>query len=203
MDIHKYIYQKENAISLELCKEIIELYESMPNKYFGHTASGIQRNIKNTIDYNIPIKSSKWATKYEYDLWKNISNLLLKTLNNNIEKYLNDISMCYEYPNYKNIFVDTLLMHKYESGCGEYKVHTDNECKNLENNIPVDRIVTFIFYINDVYEGGETEIWKNTKIIPKAGKLLLFPACWTFPHAGKMPISNNNYIITGWFYKMN
>lgn len=202
MDIHKYIYQKENAISLELCKEIIDLYESMPNKYYGHTASGYKKNIKNTTDYNIPMKTSKWAPQYEYEIWENISNLLLKTLNSNINKYLNNINMCYKYPNYNNIYIDTLLMHRYEKGCGEYKIHTDNACKIVEN-VPVDRIVTFIFYINDVYEGGETELWNSIKIIPKAGKLLLFPACWTFPHCGKMPISNNKYIITGWFYKTN
>ena len=170
----------------------------MPNKYNGNTGSGYKKHIKNTTDYNIPMKTSKRTSLYEYDIWKNISNLLLKTLNNNINKYFNNINN----PHYKNIFIDTLLMHKYEKGCGEYKIHTDNACKIIEN-VVVDRIVTFIFYINDVYEGGETEIWNNTKIIPKAGKLLLFPACWTFPHCGKMPISNNKYIITGWFYKTN
>jgi hypothetical protein len=32
------------------------------------------------------------------------------------------------------------------------------------------------------------------------GKLLLFPASWVFPHRGKMPISEDKYIVTGWFH---
>jgi hypothetical protein len=35
-------------------------------------------------------------------------------------------------------------------------------------------------------------------IKPKSGKLLIFPACWTYPHRGTMPISDDKYIITGW-----
>ena len=33
---------------------------------------------------------------------------------------------------------------------------------------------------------------------PKQGSLLLFPATWTYPYSGSMPISNDKYIITGW-----
>ena len=62
-------------------------------------------------------------------------------------------------------------------------------------------VITYIFYLNDVEEGGETEIRRKCKIKSKAGKLLLFPSCWTFPHRGVMPISDNKYIITGWLYQ--
>ena len=59
---------------------------------------------------------------------------------------------------------------------------------------------TYLWYLNTVIEGGETVFWDSYKIKPEAGKIVLFPACWTFPHTGKMPISNDKYIITGWIY---
>jgi hypothetical protein len=62
--------------------------------------------------------------------------------------------------------------------------------------------LTYIWYLNDVNEGGETIIWDNHKIKPTTGKLLLFPATWTYPHSGLMPISNDKYIITGWIYQL-
>jgi hypothetical protein len=60
------------------------------------------------------------------------------------------------------------------------------------------RFITFIWYINDVNIGGETEFIDGTKILPKQGKLLMFPSSWTYTHRGNMPISSDKYIIVGW-----
>ena len=63
------------------------------------------------------------------------------------------------------------------------------------------RVLTYLFYLNDVDEGGETEFYGgDIKIKPKQGKMILFPSSWTYPHSGKMPVSSNKYIITGWIY---
>jgi len=62
------------------------------------------------------------------------------------------------------------------------------------------RMLTFLWYINDVEEGGETQFWKNVKIKPTVGKLVLFPASWTYPHKANIPISHDKYVITGWIY---
>ena len=62
------------------------------------------------------------------------------------------------------------------------------------------RVITFLWYLNTVEEGGETELLGSVNIKPERGKLLLFPASWTFPHRGKMPISHDKYIVTGWFH---
>jgi hypothetical protein len=64
-----------------------------------------------------------------------------------------------------------------------------------------NRIITYLWYLNDVEEGGETDFPDiNIKVKPETGKLVLFPATWDFPHCGKMPISSNKYIVTGWLY---
>jgi hypothetical protein len=55
--------------------------------------------------------------------------------------------------------------------------------------------------LNDVIEGGETDFFAgDIKIRPKKGTLIFFPSSWTYPHSGKMPMSSNKYIITGWLY---
>lgn len=59
------------------------------------------------------------------------------------------------------------------------------------------RFLSFIWYLNDVEIGGETE-FLNGKVTPSTGKIVLFPATWTYLHKGCMPISNDKYIITGW-----
>ena len=60
--------------------------------------------------------------------------------------------------------------------------------------------MAYILYLNDVDEGGETHIIfdkKDINIKPEAGKLLIFPANFCFPHEGKKPISNSKYILVG------
>jgi hypothetical protein len=54
--------------------------------------------------------------------------------------------------------------------------------------------------LNDVQDGGET-IFMNCKIKPKKGRLLIFPSTWTYIHGGNIPISNDKYILTGWYYR--
>jgi len=67
------------------------------------------------------------------------------------------------------------------------------------DNQATGRIITFIWYLNNVEEGGET-LFEDFKIKPMEGSLLFFPATWTYPHSGAMPTSNDKYIITGWIY---
>ena len=90
------------------------------------------------------------------------------------------------------------LLQKYEKNKGKYTYHNDF---NIDYEKKRYRVVTFLWYLNDVEEGGQTEFWGGKhKIKAEKGKLILFPAAWNFPHRGCMPISDNKYIITNWFY---
>ena len=86
-------------------------------------------------------------------------------------------------------------IQKYDRGKGYYNYHNDFEYSNKGV-----RVITFIWYLNDVEEGGETEFIDGTIIKPKKGQLLLFPSDWTYMHKGNMPLSNDKYICTGWIY---
>jgi predicted 2-oxoglutarate/Fe(II)-dependent dioxygenase YbiX len=69
-----------------------------------------------------------------------------------------------------------------------------------------DRIMTFILYLNDIEEGGETEfLYQKKRIKPKAGTLVIFPASYTHTHRGNPVLSNQEkHIITGFFnYKID
>jgi hypothetical protein len=61
------------------------------------------------------------------------------------------------------------------------------------------RILTWMLYLNDVEEGGETEfLYYPKRIKPKAGTLLIWPVGFTHTHRGNQPLSNTKYILTGW-----
>jgi hypothetical protein len=188
------IYTYDHAISPLLCKTIIEMFDNEEGRYKGVTAGGYNPKIKNTTDFVIPYDNKKWERIYSF---------LNEELALNVKKYLHSLNCINNYnimaSRCMNKFLqyDSFMIQKYEKNTGKYEYHHDFSCEYEKSR---HRMITFIFYLNDVIEGGETEIWGHTHIKPTSGKLLLFPASWTFPHCGKMPISSDKYIITGWLY---
>jgi hypothetical protein len=109
----------------------------------------------------------------------------------------------YNNLNYKvlptTMFFDTFQIQRYRKNVGKYIYHNDWNWKIINNNNSY-RVLTYLWYLNNVEEGGETEICVDLKIKPEIGKLIIFPASWLYPHCGRMPISNDKYILTGWIY---
>ena len=193
-----FIYENEHCLSKELCNEIISIVESSPERqYPGFTLNHYKKNnpasvnsaFKNTIDMDLfTALPSCISTILVDEIYSNISNYY-STLDPNNKFNFNLL--------HKNKRIYTLLLHKYKKNDGMFIYHTDNHI-NLETN--EYRILNYLFYLNDVSEGGETEFFGYYKIKPTAGKLVIFPSEWFFPHTGKIPISNDKYVIAGWVY---
>jgi len=193
-----YIYQNNNSLCSELCKEIIEIFENDKNKHDGLTIGGINKKVKDTMDLNIYKTDNKWSEVCNFLETELTYNLKIYSENIN-KKYKNvdGFDKSYEVLN-KNIEITPFMVQRYIKNEGKYIYHNDF---NIDYKKKSYRVLTYLFYLNDIDEGGETEFFGgDIKIIPKAGKLIIFPASWTFPHCGKMPISSNKYIITGWIY---
>lgn len=209
--LDRYIYINENSLSEELCDEIINKFEEQEeNKGPGHTFGGVQPKIKDTTDYNIDIEITN-------PKWLRIRDALIAELINNIKIYvskldthmyrsqptdINDLNSnhkkeIFKELNEKGLFFETIMVQKYNANMGRYVYHNDFSSESDKKRY---RVLTYIYYLNDVDEGGETQFWDNYKIKPQKGKLVLFPASWTYPHSGLMPISHDKYIITGWIY---
>ncbi len=187
------VYTNKTSISRELCNDMINLFEQEDKRYPGLITAGLNKNIKDTTDFMITNGGPRWDK---------INKLLSKELNNNvieyIKKYNNMVHSNYNIFDTNYLSTASMQLQKYEKNVGKYVYHEDSICKFTERKI---RKLTFLWYLNDVDEGGETEFWSKYCIKPEAGKLVLFPACWTFPHTGKVPISNDKYIITGWLWQ--
>ena len=201
----KFIYQKPNSISLETCKTIIAYFENEENRYQGTTVDGVNLDVKNSTDFAIPPDSFENGENSECkNKWSEICAILSSQLQENVNAYMRElkqhpqlVSDAYRLLNANYLTEDTFQIQKYKKGEGKYIYHHDF-LVNWERRRY--RVITFLWYLNDVFEGGETEIGGEILVKPEAGKLLLFPACWTFPHRGKVPISHDKYIVTGWFY---
>lgn len=92
--------------------------------------------------------------------------------------------------NFSNMEFPQLLW--YTAGQGFYKPHSDSYGSS--------RTFSAVLYLNDVSEGGETHFEHfNISVKPKAGRLILFPANFSYLHGAKKPISNDKYAVVTWF----
>ena len=188
------IYVNNASLSKEICRDIINIFESEDDKSPGEIISGVNVNVKDTTDFVITRGGSRWDE---------INALLSDELHRNVSTYIKNFRTSIDNPTYvlfnrSILSAELMQVQKYKKGIGKYIMHHDFRCAWNQSKL---RQLTFIWYLNDVTEGGETEFWSKRKIKPETGKLVIFPAHWTFPHAGKMPLSNDKYIITGWLYE--
>lgn len=201
--MNEFIYENNNALTSEYCDHLIALFES--NKELQHEGeigidesaidkeSVILKNIKTTIDITIPNNIGKDSVFYD------VQKLLTTVLLENLKEYYKKLDPTNEI--YHLDFLHTkvgfngFLMTKYLKQKGFFKLHNDF---NIDNNRY--RLFNFIWYLNDVDEGGKTIFFDNSNIAPKKGKMAIFPSDWFFSHKGEKPISSDKYIITGWIY---
>jgi prolyl 4-hydroxylase len=85
-----------------------------------------------------------------------------------------------------------LIIKRYRAGGAEkFQVHFDSI------NDVADRYLVFLWYLNDVASGGETEFPQLEYRVPaRSGRVLIFPPYWMFQHAGLPPLSGEKYILS-------
>ena len=201
----EFIYTNK-SLKKDNCDKIIEYFENEDSlKYQGVTFGGLDKRIKDTVDIIIPNKSET------ENKWNEINDILSDVLEKNLKIYVKKLNSKENYSKennynkeFKNLYdnlylVNNFMIQKYDKNKGKYIYHDDGSIDISNKNY---RVITYLWYLNDVEQGGETEFFGgDLKIKPEAGKLLFFPAFWCYPHRGNKPISSNKYIITGWLYK--
>ena len=88
---------------------------------------------------------------------------------------------------------------KYPQGLGNYRYWHCEVFPMAPHNEQLHRSLLFMYYLNDVVDGGQTEFYYQKKAIaPRAGRMVIAPAYFTHTHRGCVPISGDKYILTSW-----
>ena len=193
-----FIMVKDNVIDKIVCKEIINKFESQINKYYGVTVSGKVSNTKNSIDYTLPEN----IEDPDFKSWLPYRKMLSSIIEYEIQNYINSLDKYNDDKFFTNRCSDgltfkTFLIHKFIKKTGYFNCHSDDAISVSDKE---SRIFVYIFYLNDIDKGGETEFYNGIKTKSKTRRLMIFPASFTYPHKGIMPISDDKYILTGWVY---
>jgi hypothetical protein len=182
-----FIYVKHGELSKDFCNNCIEKFKLDDRKHDGMIMTGVNHDIKVSTDLNIIL----------YDDWEDEQEVFSQSLLKSLDDYL-DL--------YGGLF-PSLLQPMKNSGYqiqetkpgGFYDWHDDF---SVHPNGGYFRILTYIWYLNDVEDGGYTEFIDGTIIKPEMGKLILFPSTWTYLHRGVSPLFKDKYISTGWLINL-
>ena len=91
--------------------------------------------------------------------------------------------------------ISELVMKRYRTTGDEgFQLHFDSIGEKA------NRYLVFLWYLNDVAEGGGTAFSElGICVQAKAGRLVIFPPYWMFQHIGQQPVSNDKYILSTYF----
>lgn len=209
-EIDHFIYIDENNLSVEFCNKIIEKFNADERKIKGRVGSNFMENVSSSLAEKKKTMDLFITGKPE---WKEIDEQLTKRLHISIDQYLKEhVYKMKKFYDMDEPIINSFMagdivdfgyqIQSYKKNEGFYHWHCDFVSNKLKTCQQV-RLYTFIWYLNDVNDGGETEFLHGL-IKPKAGKILIFPSTITYYHRGRMPISDDKYIITGWIgYKVS
>lgn len=182
VDFSNFIYTERNALPKSFCNNVIEKFEQDDRKRQGQVGDGVCLEIKRSSDLSIS-KLDDWES-YDQAFYKSL-NIGLKRYNNFIpEEYIKNKAL-------SELGNDTGYQIQRTQPGDYYIWHHDQT---------TTRLLTFIWYLNDIKDGGYTEFIDGTRIQPEAGKLVMFPATWDFLHRGVSPKTETKYLCTGWVH---
>lgn len=180
----------DNVINQNACNDIINYFESVRNLnlVFNQESYASGPSHVNRKDQSVFMLTPDILT---LDKTQPIFNSFLEGFWKAYEDYSKEFSVLQTAG--KHGFYQ-IRIQKTEPGGGFHNWHFENY-----DAITCTRVVTWMFYLNDVEAGGETEfLYLHQRISPKAGRLVVWPASYTHTHRGNPPLSGAKYIITSW-----
>lgn len=185
MDVKNYIFVYDDFMNLNHLSSLIKWLNKISFKE-AETGSGLQKNIRSAGEYHLSNQSKSLTDCHWYNFLFSKFFELVKNYNG---KLADQDKSC-------TTRVNEIIALKYEQG-DYYKVHTDNFTK-------FPRTLSIILFLNDDYEGGAVSfkcartLTEILKVKPKAGRVVIFPSNFMFPHAVENVNNGTRYSIVSW-----
>jgi hypothetical protein len=220
--VNDFIEVYEDALEPKACAQLIEHFEASGQAVPGQVGSGVFPELKKSRDITISGKPAwvevenllnqvmfngllRYLRRYCYAL---IAPLMLQIrdpqsgqprrlepadIEGGDEALLGELARTCFRPGAIN-----LQHYRADQGGGYPYWHCELFPKD-PNCEPLHRHLLWTLYLNDGFEGGETEfLYQQRKIRPKAGSLLIAPTAFTHTHRGNRPLGGDKYIATSW-----
>jgi hypothetical protein len=179
-DLHSYVRWFDGALDPAFCAQLIASFEQSP-----------QLQVLNGRGHRAGLDTSGWT---EMNLTPLADEAFRGFFFAQIDKYLAaynaQLKLTLAVP--ARPIIDNLVMKRYRAGSDDnFQPHYDAADERTR------RYLVFLWYLNDVAEGGETQFCDiDIQVSARTGRLLMFPPYWMFQHAGRPPRSNDKYILS-------
>jgi len=217
---HIEIYN--NSLSGDFCEQLITKFESSGNRLTpGRSSGGIDKSRKDSVDLAIssypdwqPITQQisqvvhrylvAYARKYSHLLFGAVGTKLRNARTGDvtvvthklIEELPDEGLMDLVCKMYK---LAPINLQRYTEGVGGYHKWHSEISPSDPNCEVLHRTLFYIFYLNDIADGGETSFYyQERKVEARRGRLVISPAGFTHTHKGEVPHSDDKYILASW-----
>ena len=182
----------DDAVSHEVCDEIISIYEESQKLNYTLTRQDIGYSHQKA-DNSLVFANKKYMT----------NSIFFSQQRQHIETFVDLAWKCYhEYAKKYGIlnslrghrFYDDIKIQKTEPSGGYHVWHCEHDGRTCGS-----RLLLVMLYLNDVEEGGETEfLYQSLRVKPKKGTIVICPSGFTHTHRGNPPLSGDKFMINGW-----
>ncbi|GAB3027223.1 2OG-Fe(II) oxygenase [Bowmanella dokdonensis] len=219
--MNQFVEVIDNVLPPALCQALIGQIDSSPNRQAGRTGGGVDTDKKVSEDVSImrhpefgqllpqvlqhtTARLMDYFARYYFALIGPIGLTVKHPQTGQPVKVTQDNFEEVARPNLQNLVqylfrLGDINAQKYPHGRGGYPYWHSEVYPQTGSNDALHRILLFMFYLNDVAEGGETDFYyQDLSIKPRAGRMVIAPAYFTHTHRGNVPVSNDKYILTSW-----
>ena len=184
-----FIYIQDNFLTKEECNRIIDQFEKLDqnNHTWDRISQGVTRLYQDDQACNLTLYEEKNFAAQEII----VAPVMAKFWDNVYKPYANKYASLVEHDKHQ---IYHFKIQRSQPGQGYHNWHCENNRVHFAK-----RLLTFIIYLNDIEEGGETEfLYYKKRVKAETGKIVLFPCHFTHTHRGNPPLKETKYIITTW-----
>jgi prolyl 4-hydroxylase len=172
----------EGALSLALCREIIERFEQDTRQYRSRTAAGEGTGRQGTM-----VNMSEPG-------WEDLKRQVVEACIARMHDYAGRHSALEFILRWEEVQLSSPVIERVGPG-QEFPWHIDSGPKQT-----YQRFLSALTYLNDIEDGGCTEFpAQGLNLAPRAGTMVIFPPFWMFPHRGAPPLKTTKYKMTAYF----
>ena len=191
---------------------ILEIPNFIPNFFCNHLIQKFELDNRKTDGVVIydgkesvisDLKHTKDLSINRFCGWESEVNYMRDYIKKAVNEYYIYLSREFKYDQTKHTFHGILDMNLKDCGlviqC-QYK--SPKNAWHYDGGIGLTDFVRILVYLNTL-NSGETEFGNGRKVKPECGKILIWPASWTYPHCGNEVVEDSKYILTTTLYKLN